>query len=190
MWINSSALSEWVSEWHSATFSDSSLCAVGSRIMNESQRERESRPHSSLCAGEWVPASTLVGLFAEDSRVRCSSSTPGRHARSWAQLNWERNKSVHEVIPFSSFTQKICLFKWHVRDWHNTISYFIVLLTCCGFFLVTNVLIVSHFGQRHLLNTINVIVTMRWAVVLRVHEYLIMYRPAKDNGNSGIVELG
>ena len=28
--------------------------------------------------------------------------------------------------------------------------------TCCGFFLVTNVLILSHFGQKRLLNALNV----------------------------------
>ena len=30
---------------------------------------------------------------------------------------------------------------------------------------------------------------MRWAVLLRVHEYVIMYRPAKDNGYSDRVGL-
>ena len=34
--------------------------------------------------------------------------------------NWERNDSVLEVIMFTSFTQKICLFERHVRDRHNT----------------------------------------------------------------------
>ena len=48
--------------------SDSSLCAVGSRIMTESQRERESRPHSSMC-GEYVPVGMLAVSFAEDSQV-------------------------------------------------------------------------------------------------------------------------
>ena len=40
--------------------------------------------------------------------------------RGWAQLNWERNESVHEVITFTLFTEKICLFEQHVRDQHNT----------------------------------------------------------------------
>ena len=50
------------------------------------------------------------------------SSTPGWHDRGWAQLNWERNESVHEVIPFTSFTEKIRSFKQHVHDRHNTSS--------------------------------------------------------------------
>ena len=62
----------------------------------------------------------LAASFAEDSRVSRSSSTPGRHTCGGAQLNRERNESVHEVIPFSSFTQKILLFERHVRDRHNT----------------------------------------------------------------------
>ena len=120
--VNQLLCPEWVSDTaplsaqyvnENRVLSDSSLCAVGSRIMNESQRERESRPHSSLCAGERVRACTLAASFTEDSWVSRGSSTPGRHARGWAQLNWERNKSVHGVIPFSSFTQKICLFEQH-----------------------------------------------------------------------------
>ena len=55
--MNSSALSEWLSDTaplsaqyvnENHVLSDSSLYAVGSRIMNESQRESELRPHSSL----------------------------------------------------------------------------------------------------------------------------------------------
>ena len=61
-------------------------------------------------------------LRIPQDRTLCACiSTPGRHARGWAQLNWERNKSVHEVIPFSSFTQKMHPFEQHVRDRHNTI---------------------------------------------------------------------
>ena len=52
--------------------------------------------------------------------VSRGSSTPSRHARGWAQLNWERNESVHEVIPFTSLTEMIRSFERHVRDWHNT----------------------------------------------------------------------
>ena len=123
--VNQLLCPEWVSDTAQCVnknhvLCDRSLCAVGSRIMNESQHELESRPHSSLCAGEWVPACTLTALFAEDSRVSRGSSTPGRHACGWAQLNWERNESVHEVIPFSPFTQNICSFKRHVHDRHNT----------------------------------------------------------------------
>ena len=109
---------QYVNENH--VLSVSSLCAVGSWIMNESQREQESRPHSFLRAGKWVPTRTVAASFAEDSQVSHGSSTPGRHARSWAQLNRERNESVHEVIPFTSFTPKMCSFEWHVRDRHNT----------------------------------------------------------------------
>ena len=58
--------------------------------------------------------------FAEDSRVSHNSSTPCWHARCWAQMNWERNKSVHEMIPLSLFTQKICLFEQHIHDQHDT----------------------------------------------------------------------
>ena len=53
-------VSEWVTQRHLSTVHEqesrlhSSLCAVGSRIMNESQRKCELCPHSSLCAGEWV----------------------------------------------------------------------------------------------------------------------------------------
>ena len=35
-------------------------------------------------------------------------------------MNWERNESVHEVILFTSFTEKICPFERQVQDWHNT----------------------------------------------------------------------
>ena len=58
MWINSSALREWVSDTApllaqyvnvNHVLSNSSLYAVGLRIMNESQRERELRPHRSPC---------------------------------------------------------------------------------------------------------------------------------------------
>ena len=67
-----------------------------------------------------LPARTLAASFAEDSQVSHGSSTLGQHACGWAQLNWERNESVHEVILFSSFTQKMCSFEWHFRDRHNT----------------------------------------------------------------------
>ena len=51
-------LAQYVNENH--VLSDSSLCAVGSQIMNESQRKRESRPHSSLfSASESPPARWL-----------------------------------------------------------------------------------------------------------------------------------
>ena len=53
--------------------------------------------------------------------VSRGSSSPGRHARGWAQVNWERNESVPEVNSFTSFTQKIWSFERHVRERHNTI---------------------------------------------------------------------
>ena len=37
---------------------------------------------------------------------------------SWAQLNWERTESVHEVK--TPFTEKICSFERVVPDRHNT----------------------------------------------------------------------
>ena len=90
-------------------------------VLKTPQREDLNvNPYSSLCAGEWVPACTLAALFAKDPRVSRGSSTPGWHACSWAQLKWERNESVHEVIPFTLFTQKICSFEGHVCDRHNT----------------------------------------------------------------------
>ena len=80
----------WVSERHSTTFStvrereshpqrQFSVCSRltnHERIINESQRECESRPVLYVSHG---------------------SSTPRRHACGWVQLNWERNESVHEV---------------------------------------------------------------------------------------------
>ena len=48
-WVSDTAplSAQCVNENH--VLSDNSLCAVGSRIMNKSQHEHESRPHSSLC---------------------------------------------------------------------------------------------------------------------------------------------
>ena len=43
-------LAQYVNENH--VLSDSSLYAVGLRIMNESQRKRELRPQSSLCESQ------------------------------------------------------------------------------------------------------------------------------------------
>ena len=97
MWIISSALGE----WHSAIFS--------------TVPERESRPQRQFSA-----CSRFVNHERITAQTSCGSSTPGQHDRGWAQLNWERNESVHEVIPFTSFTEKIHSFEWHVRDRHNT----------------------------------------------------------------------
>ena len=111
--VNQLLCPEWVSDTAplSAQYvlSNSSLCAVGSWIRNESQRKLKSLkspPARWLCRSpkiyEWV-----------------GNSTPGRHACCRAQMNWEKNESVHEVIPFSSFTQKIPSFERHICDRHN-----------------------------------------------------------------------
>ena len=84
----------WVSEWHSATFS--TVC------------ERESRPQCqfSVCSrfANHERISANVNHIRTDLCVSRGSSTPGRHAHSWAQLSWERNESVLEVISFTSFS--------------------------------------------------------------------------------------
>ena len=48
--------------------------------------------------------------------------------------------------------------------------FYISMVTCCGFFLVRNVLIVCRFGQKHLLNALNVHAKwVRWAPLGRSH---------------------
>ena len=80
--------------------SDSSLYAVGSRIMNESQRERELCPHSSLCES------------------RQFHSLPACSQLSSTELRKELISSWTDFIHL--FTQKICSFEQHVLEQHNT----------------------------------------------------------------------
>ena len=80
MWIVCSALGE----WHSTIFS--------------TVPERESRPQRqfSVCSRfanhERITARTRITSL--QFSVSHGSSTLGRHDHGWAQLNWERNKSV------------------------------------------------------------------------------------------------
>ena len=48
-------------------------------------------------------------------------------------------------------------------------------MTCCGFFLVTNVLIVSCFGQKCLLNAINVKVLEKTKHMLTFKGHTVCY---------------
>ena len=42
------------------------------------------------------------------------------------------------------------------------------MVICCGFLFVTNVLFVSHFGQKHLLNALNVNVNVNVVDFLKI----------------------
>ena len=79
-----------VREWESCPQRQFSVC---SRFANHERITAQtwitSSQFSVLC--EWVPTCTLAASFAEGSRLSHGSSTPGRHAHVWAQLNWERN---------------------------------------------------------------------------------------------------
>ena len=91
--------------------------------------------------------------------VSFGSSTPCRHACGWAQVNWERNESVLEVISFTSFIQKICSFERHVHERHNTISHcaasFIQHVRSSFFHTQTSPGSTSRFCLLSLLNTVS-----------------------------------
>lgn len=91
------------------SLSDTNLFICSERIKSHIQ---QFLTHLNVdCAVRW--------RFTEWVRER-GSSTPGQHVCGWAQMNWGRDESVHEVILFSTFTQKNVCFKQIVCQRDNT----------------------------------------------------------------------
>lgn len=70
----------------------------------------------------------IISWAVRSTYVACGSSTPNQHMCSWVQLNWGRNESVHEVIQYSLFTQKVCSFE-QIGCGHSTALLLILAFT-------------------------------------------------------------
>ena len=104
------------------------------------------------------------------------SSTPGRHDVNWTEKVTE---TVHEMIPFTPFTQKIRSFERHVRDRHNT-SFRSFSVDPCGYYKTTRIIYMYKFYSPILCNFISGLQTtsssLRWRSISSSYSTIIFWK--------------